>query len=106
MGQLIEVDHHLLGETAVFDTDRTFSGQEGETYLDAASAAASGTYPGQVAAALFEAVPSLLSVYVFSNTVSARRSGGWSPDRAAEAAGIIRNSLVHYAQNRTQPDSP
>ena len=102
MGQLIEVDHQLLGETAVFDTDRTFSGQEGESYLDAASAAASGTYPGRVAAALFEAVPSLSSVYVFSNVVSARRAGGWTQEQAGEAAGVIRNALVHYDRNRSQ----
>ena len=101
MGQLIEVDHLLLGEAAVFDTDRSFSGQEGESYSDAASAAASGTYPGQVAAALFEAFPSLMSVYVFSNVVSARRAGGWTEGQADDAARIIRHSLVHYDQNRT-----
>lgn len=103
MGQLIEVDHLLLGETAVFDTDRTFSGQEGESYPDAGAAAASGTYPGRVAAALFEKVPSLRSVYVFSNVVSVRKAGGWTGEQADEAAGIIRNALVHYDRNRSQP---
>ncbi len=103
MGQLIEVDHLLLGETAVFDTDRTFSGQEGESYPDAGAAAASGTYPGRVAAALFEKVSSLRSVYVFSNVVSARKAGGWTGQQADEAAGIIRNALVHYDRNRSQP---
>lgn len=103
MGQLIEVDHLLLGETAVFDTDRTFSGQEGESYPDAGAASASGTYPGRVAAALFEEVPSLRSVYVFSNVVSVRKAGGWTGQQADEAAGIIRNALVHYDRNRSRP---
>ena len=100
MGQLIEVDHLLLGDVAIFDTDRSLSGQEGETYRDAGDAASSGTFPGRVATALFTTLPSLVSVYVFSNTVSVRRSGGWSDELARVAAGVIRNSLVHYAQNR------
>lgn len=104
MGQLIEVDHLLLGETAVFDTDRTFSGQEGESYPDAGAAAGAGTYPGRVAAALFEKVPSLRSVYVFSNVVSARKAGGWTEEQADEAAGVIRDALVHYDRNRSQPE--
>ena len=100
MGQLIEVDHVLLGDVAVFDTDRSFSGQEGETFPDAEAAAASDTFSGLVANALFEAVPSLISVYVFSNALSIRRLGTWTDEQASAAAGIIRNSLVHYTQNR------
>ena len=100
MGQLIEVDHLVLGNVALFDTDRSLSGQEGESYADAETAAASGTFPGRVAAALLTEIPSIVSVYVFSNTISARRSGGWSDATAGTAARIIRNSLVHYASNR------
>ena len=100
MGQLIEVDRLVLGDVAVFDTDRTFSGQEGETYTSAAAADASGTYPGLVASALFAEFPSIVSVYVFSNTVSVRKSEGWDDEGADAAAGIIRNSLVYYASNR------
>lgn len=105
MGQLIEVEHLVLGDVALFDTDRSFSGQEGETYSDGATAAASSTYPGRVAAALFAAVPSLLSVYVFSNTVSVTRTGGWSTDHLGTAGEVIRNSLIHYESNRGGPDS-
>ena len=100
MGQLIEVDHLLLGDVAVFDTDRTLSGQEGETYVSAAAADASSTFPGRVAGALFAALPSIVSVYVFSNTVSVRSSGGWSEEQSDTAAGVIRNSLVYYSSNR------
>ena len=100
MGQLIEVDRLVLGDVAVFDTDRSFSGQEGETYAGAAAAEASGTFPGLVASALFAEFPSIVSVYVFSNTISVRNRGGWAEEQADAAAGIIRNSLVHYAANR------
>lgn len=100
MGQLIEVDRLLLGDVAVFDTDRSLSGQEGETYPGPGSAAASNTFPARLASALFASVPSLVSVYVFSNTISARRSGDWTDEEAELAAGTIRNSLIHYAENR------
>lgn len=100
MGQLIEVDRLLLGDVAVFDTDRSLSGQEGETYASAAAADASNTFPGRVASALFAEFPSIVSVYVFSNTISVRTSDGWAEEQADVATGIIRNSLVHYASNR------
>lgn len=101
MGQLIEVDHSLLGDVALFDTDRSFSGQEGETFSDSESARASGTYPGRVAAALFTRISSLESVYVFSNTISVKRAGGWTADLVDEAAGLVRNALIHYESNRS-----
>lgn len=100
MGQLIEVEHLVLGEVALFDTDRSLSGQEGETYVDEAAAGAASTFPGRLASALFSAVPSLLSVYVFSNTVSVSRTGGWSADQVRTVGEVIRNSLIHYASNR------
>lgn len=100
MGQLIEVDHLVLGDVALFDTDRSLSGQEGESYAEPETAAASGTFPGQVAAALLTELPTIQSVYVFSNTISVKQSGGWSVESAETAAGIIRNSLVHYASNQ------
>ena len=100
MGQLIEVDHLVLGEVALFDTDRSLSGQEGESYADPEAAEASGTFPGRVAAALLAEIPSIDSVYVFSNTISVKRSGGWPVERAEEAERIVRNSLVYYASNR------
>ena len=100
MGQSIEVEHLLMGDVAVFDTDRSFSGQEGETYTSAADAAASSTYPGQVASELFAVIPSISSVYVFSNTISVKNSEGWNDQQLTSAAGAIRNSLIHYADNR------
>ena len=100
MGQLIEVDRLLLGDVAVFDTDRSLSGQEGETYDSAAAADASDTYPGRLAGALFAELPSIESVYVFSNTISIKSSGGWEDEQADAATWIIRNSLVYYANNR------
>ncbi len=101
MGQLIEVDHLLLDDVAVFDTDRSLSGQEGETYTLDSAPESSGTFPGLVAGELFGSLPSVVSVYVFSNTISIRSSGAWTSEQVSIATGIIRNSLVHYAANRS-----
>ncbi|MCY3539964.1 MAG: hypothetical protein F4Y75_05025 [Acidimicrobiia bacterium] len=96
MGQLIEVDHVLVGEVAVFDTDRSLSGQEGETFRSAEAARQSDTFPARLAAALFEVSASLTSVYVFSNTVSVRRFGGWDEDLLSTIGDTIRDSLLFY----------
>ncbi len=98
---MIEVDHSLLGDVALFDTDRSLSGQEGETFSDPESAKQSGTFPGKVAASLLAGISAIESIYVFSNTISVKRSGGWTVDRLEEAAGIVRNSLIHYENNRS-----
>lgn len=100
MGQQIEVHYSLLGDVALFDTDRSLSGQDGESYTNSETAAGSGTFPGQVAAALLAEVSSIESVYVFSNTISVKRTGGWTTGGAEAAAAILRNALVYYESNR------
>ena len=100
MGQLIEVEQVVLGTVAIFDTDRSLSGQDGETFTDAQEASTSGTFPGLVAQALFNHEPQLTTVYVFSNTISVTRPRAWTDTEASDAASAIRNFLVYYEQNR------
>ena len=100
MGQLIEVEHVVLGNVAIFDTDRSLSGQDGESFFDAEAAATSETFPALVAAALYAHDPQLSSVYVYSNAISVKRSSDWSDAQASEAGEVIRNFLVHYDENR------
>ena len=100
MGQLIEVEPVVLGDVAIFDTDRSLSGQDGETYTTLEAAQANDTFPAMAAAALFEHDSSLASVYVYSNTISVKRAGRWSDEQAADAAEVIRNFLVFYEENR------
>lgn len=102
MGQLIEVRAVVLGDVAIFDTDRSLSGQDGETFTSVDGARAGDTYPALVAAALFEHDAALVSVYVYSNTISVKRSGQWSDEQAAEASDVIRNFLVYYEENRDE----
>ena len=102
MGQLIEVDRLVLGDVAVFDTDRSFSGQEGETYTtSAADADASEHLPRAGRERALRRVPLDQCRCTCSPTpVSVRNSEGWDDEQADAAAGIIRNSLVYYASNR------
>ena len=100
MGQLIEVETIMLGNVVIFDTDRTLSGQDGESFTDGATAVASGTYPGQLAGALFAHDDTIASVYVYSNAISVSRSKDWTDSQATEASVVVRNFLVHYEENR------
>ena len=100
MGLLIEVQKVVLGNVAIFDTDRSLSGQDGETFSDAASAGDATTFPGQVASALFGHDETISTVYVYSNTISVTRSGDWSDAQAGDAAEVIRNFLTYYEENR------
>ena len=100
MGLQIEVEQIRLGDVVIYDTDRSLSGQEGETFPDAETAASSDTFPARLAADLFAARPEITSVYVYSNAISVRGPGEWSAEAADLCGGVIRNCLVHYDRNR------
>ena len=97
MGQLIEVEPVRLGTVTIFDTDRSLSGQDGETYQRGETGT---TFPAQVAAAIFEADPTVASVYVYSNTISVTGSGEWTDESVAALASAIKNFLIYYDENR------
>lgn len=97
MGQLIEVETVRLGAVTIFDTDRSLTGQDGETY---ARGEAGPTFGAAAAAAVFDADPNVSSVYVYSNTLSVSRAGDWTDESAANVAAAIRNFLTFYDENR------
>jgi len=97
VGQLIEVRPVRLGSVTIFDTDRSLSGQDGETYRRGETGT---TFPAQAAAAIFEADPGVSSVYVFSNTLSVNRDGEWSDAAVETLASAIKNFLIFYDENR------
>ncbi|MBI5157795.1 MAG: hypothetical protein HZA58_07270 [Acidimicrobiia bacterium] len=78
----------VVKEVAVFDTDRSITGQDGIGFASAAEVADLASFPARLAQRLFEAVPGLAHVFVASSQVVLRRSGGWddSARSAAEAA--------------------
>ncbi len=87
MGQRIEVAAETHGDTAVFVTDRTITGQ------DAGAFQRTGPFEGfagGVAERLFHIDPAIEHVFVQFNVVSVRRNGGWddgSLERASEQIG-------------------
>jgi hypothetical protein len=97
MGKPIAVETKgVVGDIAVFDTDRSVTGQDGAAFATAAAAADAGTIPGRLAARLFETVPGLSHVFVASSQVVLRRSGGWDDTTVAAAGDVIAGFFVFY----------
>lgn len=96
MGQKIEVvATSVIGAVAVFDTDRSLSGQDGERYRSAEAAADGTTFPAELAGRLFE-LSGISSVYVTSNVVSVERDGGWSEDDLTAVSQVISDFFLFY----------
>jgi hypothetical protein len=100
MGQTIEVRSTVLGDTALFDTDRSISGQDGQGFDSAGKAGADSTAAGRLAAQVFERDAGIDRVFVLSNQVTVRRDGGWNDEAVDGAAAAIRDSFVFYEENR------
>lgn len=96
MGQPIAVNARQIGEVAVFDLDRSLTGQDGIAYREPPN---SGEDPPAVAARrLFAADEEIESVFVLSNAVTVSRVGGWTSDSLAGASDILHNLFVVYDQ--------
>ncbi len=97
MGQKIEISSaETIGDVAIFDTDRSLSGQDGERYRSAADATASSTLPARLAVRLFDADEALRSVYVTSNVVSVERAGGWDEGALEETGTLLSEFFAFY----------
>ena len=96
MGQRIEVSSTVVGESVVFDTDRSITGQDGIFYSSADEAEAGEAFPDQLAQRLFAADEATTSIFVASNTVTVTRSGGWDDGTVAAASGVVSDFFVFY----------
>ncbi len=98
MGQHITVAAPtVVGDTAVFDTDRSLSGQDGIGFSSADEAAAIDTFPARLAGRLFTADPALSHVFVASSQAVLRRKGSWDSKTLAAASEVLSNFFVHYS---------
>lgn len=96
MGQRIEVRPTVVGDAAIFDTDRSITGQDGTSYTSAEAAVADRRFPGKLANELFANDEMTQSVWIASNTVVVTREAGW-PDAALEAAtDTISTFFIYY----------
>jgi hypothetical protein len=89
MGQKIEVAAESHGDIAVFVTDRTITGQDGDAFSRTGPFEGFG---GTVAERLLTSDPAIEHVFVQFNVVSVRRNGGWDDgalERASEQIGDL-----------------
>lgn len=126
MGQLIEIDQVVqLGDVLMISTDRSLSGQDGETYRSTIDLAAidlatndlvigdlangdvdaNPTFPKKLSLRLFDADPKIEHVYVMSNTLSIGRSGGWDNSAIEGARHVVSNFFRFYRSDETEGES-
>ena len=96
MGMPIAVQPpRVVGNVAVFDTDRSLSGQDGSSYSDPASAAADLAFPGRLADRIFGADAAVENVFVASSQVVVRRRPGWDSASGQRISAVIAGFFVH-----------
>ena len=89
MGQTIEIKKVTpVGRVLVVDTDRSLTGQDGESFTGKQTAGQVDTFSARLAVRLFDADSEVDYVHVMSNTVSIRRRTDWD-DAAIEAASDV-----------------
>jgi hypothetical protein len=98
MGQTIQVEALVMGNVALFDSDRTLTGQDGQGFSSPSDGAL--TPPGELARRLFEIDDGIDHVFVLSNQVTVRRREGWEDANLQAAKEVIRDFFVFYQENR------
>lgn len=96
MGQIISVTGTVVGDSAIYDADRSISGQDGEAYESLEAAEAESSFPAQLAARVFDADSAVTRVFAGSNGIVVQRSGGWSDSDLEKIRSIIENFFVFY----------
>lgn len=93
MGQTIEVKATRIGDVALFDTDRSLTGQDSHSFSGLTDR---DDPPALLANRLFDSDPSLLHVHILSNSVSIERDGGWDSAALTAATTVIADLFVFY----------
>lgn len=101
MGQTIILQNRtVIGDVAMFDMNRSLSGQAGEQYSSVSDTEVSTTFPALLARRLFEAVDVVDHVFVAGSVASVRAKGGWTDETLAAVEFEVRNFFVHWDENR------
>ena len=97
MGQTIEIwEAVAVGDVLLVSTDRSLTGQDGETYKRDDPVGDDSIFPAQLAWRLFESDPAIDHVYVMSNVLSIRRWGGWEDSSIAATREVVANFFLFY----------
>lgn len=93
MGQTIQILETVeVGNILMVTTDRTLTGQDGESFTGPVTAAAIDSFAARLSVRLFETDSNIDHVYVMSNALSIRGRGGWTP----EAIDTTRNTIASF----------
>ncbi len=97
MGQTIEIKKVTpVGRVLVVDTDRSLTGQDGESFTGAQTARQVDTFPARLAVRMFESDPEVDYVHVMSNAVSIRRRSDWESESIAKASEVVSEFFRIY----------
>ena len=96
MGQTIQVaSAKTIGESAIFETDRGITGQDGTGHDSADEASLDDGFPGRLAGRVFAADDEVSRVWIAGNTVIVTRSGGWT-EGATGAVGDVIGAFFRF----------
>jgi len=99
VGQRIEVDSTtLIDDTAVFSTNRSLTGTDGEGFTSREEASSSDTFPARLASELFEADDALTRVYVDQNVLVVARSAAWDDTSTTATERLIEDFFLFYPE--------
>lgn len=94
MGQTVQIrDSVQLGDSLLIDTDRSFTGQDGQEITPDSPGTA---VPGQLAEELFNLGLGVDYVFVLQNTISVRRPQGWDESSVTQVKEATSTFLRHY----------
>lgn len=97
MGQTVVIrDVIEIGNALLLDTDRSFTGQDGQAITPDTPGTA---VPGRLAVELFNLDPGIDHIYVLQNTVSIQRSGGWDPGLIGRVTDATTAFLRFYEED-------
>lgn len=97
MGQTIEIKSvKSIDRVLIIDTDRSLTGQDGESFTGPRLAAQGETFPAALAVRLFESDEEIDYVHVMSNAVSVRRRTDWDEPSEQSAAEVVSEFFRVY----------
>jgi hypothetical protein len=97
MGQTIEIKKVTpIGRVLVVDTDRSLTGQDGESFTGSQTAGQVDTFPARLAVRLFESDSEVDYVHAMSNTVSIRRRTDWDDASMAASSEVVAEFFRVY----------
>lgn len=96
MGQRIVVEEPVVvGDVVIFETDRSVTGMAGAGFESEEAAQDASGLAAELASRLYAADEDLAQVYVYSNSIVARRDGGWD-DGLDAAARVVEEFFLYY----------